>query len=88
MVGYTYGVPAIPTQVYCAFALFPKNVPMIVTLESILTVDEVNRMVKRLESAQFSDGRATAGATAARAKKNLELSGQDELQELSDLGCQ
>ena len=58
---------------------------MIVTLESILTVDEVNRVVNRLESAQFSDGRATAGSTAARAKKNLELSGENELRELSEL---
>jgi PKHD-type hydroxylase len=58
---------------------------MIVTLESVLTPDEVNRVVTRLQSAEFADGRATAGATAARAKKNLELSGQNELQELSDL---
>lgn len=58
---------------------------MIVTLKSVLTPDEVDRMVNRLQSAQFSDGRATAGPTAARAKKNLELSGQNELQEFSDL---
>ena len=36
---------------------------MIVTLESVLTPDEVDRIVSRLETAQFADGRATAGAT-------------------------
>lgn len=56
---------------------------MIVTLKSVLGPDDVARIVSRLKTAQFADGRATAGPTAARAKNNLELVGEDELEELS-----
>lgn len=58
---------------------------MIVTLESVLTPDEVGRIRRRLDGASFADGRATAGPTAARAKNNLELAGAEELNELSAL---
>jgi PKHD-type hydroxylase len=46
---------------------------MIVTIENLLTPDEVAGMLERLNAAAVVDGRVTAGRQSALAKNNLQL---------------
>lgn len=46
---------------------------MLVHVKAVLTPDEVAQCRARLESGDWVDGRVTAGAQAARAKRNLQI---------------
>lgn len=46
-------------------------------IPAVLSADEVGRFRRELDGASWTDGRATAGHVAARAKRNLQLSDAD-----------
>ena len=58
---------------------------MIIGVPRVLNADEVQTILSVLEGQKFMDGKATAGASAAPVKKNLELELGSEVQRsLSD----
>jgi PKHD-type hydroxylase len=54
---------------------------MIIQIPDVLSAAEVGRCRELLEGANWTDGRATAGHTAARAKQNEQLAPDDPLAE-------
>ena len=59
---------------------------MIVHIQSVLSPEEVAHCCTRLEASDWVDGRVTAGAQAARAKRNLQVPEDSPLaRELGDL---
>ena len=51
---------------------------MILTIENVLTAEELNVITSKLEDAEFVDGKLTAGWFAKKVKNNTQLSGNAE----------
>ncbi len=59
---------------------------MLITIPDVLTVAQVNHARQRLSSAEWVDGRVTAGYQSAQAKDNLQIpEGSPVAQEIGDL---
>ncbi|MGE0044588.1 MAG: Fe2+-dependent dioxygenase [Hyphomonadaceae bacterium] len=52
---------------------------MMLLLQGVLEAEDVERVRKELEAADWQDGRATAGRNAREVKNNLQLTGQEAL---------
>ena len=59
---------------------------MLITIPDVLTAAQVNHARQRLSSAEWVDGRVTAGYQSAQAKDNLQIpEGSPVAQEIGDL---
>lgn len=57
---------------------------MLIHIQNLLTADDLSEVQNRLQQAEFIDGKATAGAVAARVKQNLQL--EESSREARDAG--